>query len=116
MKITETKTVFTCDFCGSEVTPQREIYAHRTGFDALSGNACGIMIQAIAYGGMREHSCASCNYEALRNVPDIKAEMDYLNRFKTIARDLLDWYDNGRREMKDLDQIRDAAADLFPGR
>lgn len=45
----------------------------------------------------------------------LRAEVDYLKRYRFIVRDLLAWYDNGDRTMHELDRIRDAAADLELG-
>lgn len=41
-------------------------------------------------------------------------ERAHLLRCKSIVKDLLAWYDDGQRTMKQLDRIHDVAADLVP--
>ena len=52
------------------------------------------------------------NDRLCRVLKNITEERDYLKRHRAIVKDLLAWYDNGQRNMHELDRIRDMAADL----
>lgn len=112
MKTVETLTTFSCDMCGAEnIDPQGLLHRETMGYGL--GQAVGVEIHIKAFGGYCEHVCEKCAEKALFNASKTLPEWQHMLRAKAIIKDLLCWYENGNREMRELDRIRDAAADLF---
>lgn len=110
----------TCDCC-EEVIPIGEstgaIYFEHTGYTFGGGSAVGVDIIASPHrSDIPEDDraiCKKCAEKALFNASKTLPEWKHMLRAKAIIKDLLCWYGNGNREMRELDRIRDAAADLF---
>lgn len=107
-------TVYTCDICQNEIDgePKHELFTHTTGYSGMGGSAIGVSIVAKPFGDYREHACKKCNKAALFAASQTLPEWLHLQRCKSLIKDLLIWYENGNRDHKDLDRIRDAASDL----
>jgi len=112
MKRTVSMTETSCDICGNEGPVTQVLFRHTAAYD-VGGSAIGIDIIAKPFGSMRNDSCSGCNYEALLAASKTLGEWDHLNRAKQLLYDFVDWYDNGARERKDLDNIYDLASDLL---
>jgi hypothetical protein len=106
-----------CDFCELEIIddPVDVLYFEHTGYSYGGGSAVGIDIIASPHdsSGSLKHICKTCAHKALFNASKTLPEWNHMLRAKAIIKDLLFWYENGNREMRDLDRIRDSASDLF---
>jgi len=112
----EVKTIETyCDICGEQKDVAQQLYAHVTGYD-VGGSSLGVNIMAVPFGNGRKDSCKECNEAALFAASKTLPEWRHMLRAKALLLDLIAWYDNGKRDVKDLDRIYDATTDLFPGR
>lgn len=111
----EVKTIETfCDICGEQKEVCQKLFFHATGCDS-GGSAIGIDINAVPFGANRNDSCKDCNEAALFAASKTLPEWKHMLRGKELLKDLIAWYGNGQRDMKDLDRIYDAATDLFGG-
>lgn len=123
MKRKVTTIEITCDCCGESI-PEGEstgkIYFENTGFTLGGFSAVGIDIIAILHRTdipSNEHAiCKLCAQKALFNASKTLPEWNHMLRAKGIIKDFLSWYDNGNRDMRDLDRIYDKASDLFGDR
>jgi hypothetical protein len=104
-----------CDFCELEIIdePVSVLFFEHTGYTYGGGGVVGIDILALSHEPTHEHICKTCAQKALFNASKTLPEWKHMLRAKAIIKDLLCWYDDGNREMRDLDRIRDAASDLF---
>lgn len=106
-----------CDFCELEIIddPVDVLFFECTGYTYGGGQAVGIDIIAKPHptNGHQQHICKTCAQKALFNASKTIPEWNHMLRCKSLLKDLLCWYEDGNREMRDLDRIRDAASDLF---
>lgn len=104
-----------CDFCELEIVdePTCVLFFEHIGYAYGGGSVAGIDICALSHEPTRQHICKTCAQKALFNASKTLPEWQYMIRAKTILKDLLCWYADGNREMRDLDRIKDAASDLF---
>jgi len=111
----EVKTTETfCDICGEQKEVGQKLFTHVTGY-SNSGSCNGIDIEAVPFGPDRHDSCKDCNQTALYAASKTLPQWNNLLKGKALLLDLIAWYGNGQRDMKDLDRIYDAATDLFGG-
>jgi len=111
----EVKTIETyCDICGEQKEVGQTLFTHVTGY-SNSGSSCGIHIEAVPFGSNRHDSCKDCNQIALYAASKTLPQWNHLLRGKALLLDLIAWYGDGQREMKQLDRIYDSAVDLFGG-
>lgn len=109
----EVKTIETfCDICGEQKEVGQSLFTHVTGYD-IGGAAIGIDINAVPFGHNRKDSCKQCNQASLYAASKTLPQWNNLLRGKALLLDLIAWYGNGQRDMKDLDRIYDTATDLF---